>query len=92
LDRISKNKQAELTIGSSFGSSAIFNFLRPVAFCPLLTEGLALSGIKQKASEGTKNPLEASRWHLLETPLHTAPKKVRGQVVKLIGDKWESVT
>jgi hypothetical protein len=39
------NKKAELTKGSSFGSSAIFYYyLRPAAFRPLLTKGLALSG------------------------------------------------
>ena len=38
-------KKAELTKGSSFGSSAIFYYyLRPAAFRPLLTKGLVLSG------------------------------------------------
>jgi hypothetical protein len=73
-----KLKKAELTAGSSFGSSAIFDLIRSAAFCPLLTEGLALSGVKQNASEGTKNPLEASRWILLETSLHTIPQKGQG--------------
>jgi len=39
-------KNAEPTAGSSFGSSAIFDLIRSAAFCPLLTEGLALSGVK----------------------------------------------
>jgi hypothetical protein len=32
----------------------------------------------ENASKGTKNPLEASRWILLETPLHTIPQKGQG--------------
>jgi hypothetical protein len=38
-----KLKKPNFAKGSSFGSSAIF-FLRPAAFRPLLTKGLALSG------------------------------------------------
>jgi hypothetical protein len=38
------NKKAEFTSGIlSFGNSAIL-LLRPVAFCPVITDGLALSG------------------------------------------------
>jgi hypothetical protein len=59
-------KKAKLTAGSSFGSSAIFNFLRSVAFCPLLTEGLALSGVKQKASEKVSEPPGGLDGHPLE--------------------------
>jgi hypothetical protein len=38
-------KKAEPTQGCSFGSSAVFIFVRPAAFRPFLTEGLALSRI-----------------------------------------------
>jgi hypothetical protein len=37
-------QKAELTKGLSFGSSAIFDLIRPAAFRALLTKGLALSG------------------------------------------------
>jgi hypothetical protein len=47
---------------------------------------------EKKASEGTKHPLEASSWMLLETLPHNFPKRVKGQVVKLIQDIWEPVT
>jgi len=49
--------------------------------------------IKNASKKGIRNPLlEASHRHLLETPLHTAPKKVKGQVVWLIGDRWKPMT
>jgi hypothetical protein len=41
LHGISKNKKAELAKRFIFGSTAVF--LRPAAFRPLLTDGLALS-------------------------------------------------
>jgi hypothetical protein len=55
-----QNKKAELTAGSSFGSSAIFDLIRPAAFRALLTEGLALSRSKiQKPPRRYRNLLEA---------------------------------
>jgi hypothetical protein len=39
--------------------------------------------------KGILNPLRPSHWILLESLLHRAPKKVRGQVLKLIEGKWE---
>jgi hypothetical protein len=41
---ITSNKKTELTKASFFGSSAILSPVRPAAFCPHLTKGLALSG------------------------------------------------
>ena len=86
--KVPKTKRPNLPqVGSSFGSSAIFNFLRSVAFCPLLTEGLALSGVKQKASETVSDPPEGLDWHPLESRPHDSLQKVKGWVVKLIRGK-----
>lgn len=73
-----QNKKAELTAGSFFGSSAIFDFIRPAAFRPILTGGLALSGVKQKASEKVSEPPGGLAWHPLESCPHDSLQKVRG--------------
>jgi len=53
-----------------------------------LTVGFWFTFGLERAPKGRKTLLlEASRWHLLEISLHKAPKKVRGHVVRLIGDR-----
>lgn len=71
------------------GHLQLSKILRSVAFCPLLTEGLALSGVKQKASEKVSEPPEGLDWHPLESCPHDSLQKVKGWVVKLIRGESE---
>jgi hypothetical protein len=57
--RTDSNKKAELTSSSSFGSPAIFHLMRPAAFRPLLTKGLAFSRTKTKPPKRYSNLLGA---------------------------------
>jgi hypothetical protein len=46
-------------MSSQMGRVSFFFLTKPVAFCTILTDGLALSGVEQKVSKEKTIPLEA---------------------------------
>ena len=46
---------------------------------------------ERKGPKGILNPVGPSHRVFLGNPFHAAPKKVRGQIVKLIEDKLEAI-
>jgi len=73
-----QNKKAELTKGSTFGSSAVLSLVGPAAFRPLLSKGLALSS-------------EPNHLNLNQNSLSLSSKNLVGIVQEASEDSEDSV-